>query len=181
MLTDKHILLGVTGGIAAYKAAALASRLTGEGAVVKTVMTDHATQLVSARTFQAVTGQPVYTTLWHNASGSSMEHIDLVDWADACVVAPATANIIAKTVHGLCDDLLSTLLCVAWETPRIFAPAMNTHMWQNPTTQKNVAQLADLNVQLIGPNAGRLACGTLGPGRMAEPDEILQSIQTRLA
>ena len=181
MLTDKHILLGVTGGVAAYKAAALASRLTGDGAVVKTVMTDHATQLVSARTFQAVTGQPVYTSLWHATSRSSMEHIDLVDWADACVVAPATANIIAKTVHGLCDDLLSTLLCVAWQTPRLFAPAMNTRMWENPVTQKNTTQLANMGVSLVGPNPGRLACGTEGLGRMAEPEEILQAVQTLFA
>jgi phosphopantothenoylcysteine decarboxylase/phosphopantothenate--cysteine ligase len=181
MLAGKHILLGVTGGIAAYKAAALASRLTGRGAIVKTVMTEHATRLVTPRTFQAVTGQPVYTSLWHDASASSMEHIDLVDWADVCVVAPATANIIAKTVHGLCDDLLSTLLCVAWEKPRLFAPAMNTHMWQNPVTQKNVALLADMGIQMIGPNPGRLACGTQGPGRMAEPEDILQSLETLLA
>jgi len=181
MLTDKHILLGVTGGIAAYKAAALASRLTAEGAIVKTVMTDHATQLVSAITFQAVTRQPVYTSLWHETSQSSMEHIDLVEWADACIVAPATANIIAKTAHGLCDDLLSTLLCVAWETPRLFAPAMNTHMWENPVTQKNTAQLAQLGITLIGPTPGRLACGTEGLGRMAEPEDILQTLQTLLA
>ena len=181
MLTDKHILLGVTGGIAAYKTAALASRLTSEGARVKTVMTEHATQLVGPRTFQAVTGQPVYTSLWQNTSQSNMEHIDLVDWADACVVAPATANIIAKTVHGLCDDLLSTLLCVAWETPRLFAPAMNTRMWNNPTTQQNVAQLAQLDITVTGPNPGRLACGDEGLGRMAEPEEILQALQTLLA
>lgn len=181
MLTDKHILLGVTGGIAAYKAAALASRLTGLGAIVKTVMTDHATQLVTPKTFQAVTGQPVYTSLWHDASESNMEHIDLVDWADACVVAPATANIIAKTVHGLCDDLLSTLLCVAWERPRLFAPAMNSRMWQNPVTRKNAALLKDMGIRMIGPSSGRLACGTQGPGRMAEPEEILQSLQTLLA
>lgn len=177
MLKDKHILLGVTGGIAAYKTAALASLLTREGVNVKTVMTSHATQLVTPKTFQAVTGQAVYTSLWHETSQSSMEHIDLVDWADACVVAPATANIIAKTVHGLCDDLLSTLLCVAWEKPRLFAPAMNTRMWQNTVTQKNVAFLLELGIQIIGPNPGRLACGTQGPGRMAEPEEILQAIQ----
>ena len=181
MLTDKHILLGVTGGIAAYKTAALASRLTGEGAIVKTVMTKHATKLVTPKTFQAITGQPVYTSLWHGSSQPSMEHIDLVDWADGCVVAPATANIIAKTVHGQCDDLLSTLLCVAWEIPRLFAPSMNTRMWQNPVTQKNVGQLAAMNIKLVGPTAGRLACGTTGPGRIAEPEEILQSIQTLLA
>jgi phosphopantothenoylcysteine synthetase/decarboxylase len=181
MLTDKHILLGVTGGIAAYKAAALASHLTGRGAIVKTVMTDHATQLVGPRTFQAVTGQPVYTSLWHDTTQSSMEHIALVDWADGCVVAPATANIIAKTVHGLCDDLLSTLLCVAWETPRLFAPAMNTRMWDNPVTQKNITQLANMGTSIIGPNPGRLACGTEGLGRMAEPEEILQAIETLLA
>lgn len=181
MLKDKHILLGVTGGIAAYKAAALASRLSSEGVIVKTVMTNHATHLVTPKTFQAVTGQPVYTSLWHDASHSNMEHIDLVDWADACIVAPATANIMAKTVHGLCDDLLSTLLCVAWEKPRLFAPAMNTRMWQNPVTQKNVTLLLELGIQIIGPNPGRLACGTQGPGRMAEPEEILQRIQAILA
>ncbi len=181
MLTDKCILLGVTGGIAAYKAATLASRLTSEGAIVKTVMTTHATQLVTPKTFQAVTGQPVYTTLWHDTSQSSMEHIDLIDWSDICVVAPATANIIAKTAHGLCDDLLSTLLCVAWEKPRLFAPAMNTRMWQNPVTQKNLAQIKELGIQMSGPNSGRLACGTQGPGRMAEPEEILQAVQALLA
>lgn len=180
MLKDKHIVLGVTGGIAAYKAAALASRLTSQGAQVKTVMTRHAAELVTPKTFHAVTGQAVYTSLWHDESNPNMEHIDLADWAEACVVAPATANIVGKTVHGICDDLLSTLLCVLWERPRLFAPAMNTRMWQNPVTQKNMALLKELNIHTVGPNAGRLACGTQGPGRMAEPEEIIQSLDALL-
>lgn len=177
MLRDLNILLGVTGGIAAYKAVDLASKLTGSGAHVRTVMTANACQLVAPKSFEAVTGAPVFTSLWSDPQGHQMSHIALADWAQIVVVAPATANIIAKRVTGICDDLLSTVLCTAWTTPTLFAPAMNTRMWENPVTQRNVLTLQSEGVRLIGPCAGRLACGTEGLGRMAEPHDILAAIE----
>jgi phosphopantothenoylcysteine synthetase/decarboxylase len=175
---SRCILLGVSGGIAAYKAADLASKLTGAGYSVYTMMTQNACQLVGPKTFEAVTGNPVYTSLWSAPEEFKIGHIDLASRADLVVVAPATANIIAKTAGGLCDDLLSTTLCACWQKPVLFAPAMNTRMWTNPVVQKNVAILKkDLKVQFIGPAVGRLACGDTGPGRMAEPADILKAIQ----
>ena len=178
MLENQNILLGVTGGIAAYKTVTVASQLTQRNACVKTVMTDSATRLVTPLSFQAVTGQPVFTGLWQTQSGSSMGHIDLAQWADKIVIAPATADFIAKVVHGLCDDLLSTLLCTGWEKPRLFAPAMNTQMWNNPVVQHHLKALAEMGIHTVGPTEGRLACGTEGLGRMAEPDQIIAAIET---
>lgn len=176
-LESKHILLGVSGGIAAYKAADLASKLTGCGCVVRTIMTDSACKLIAPATFEAVTGQPVYTSLWAGPEDFKIGHIQTADWADAVVVAPATANIIAKIATGICDDLLSTTLCACWNKPVLLAPAMNSKMWANPIVQKNMTILTDsLKFKTIGPESGRLACGTTGIGRMAEPVAILESL-----
>jgi phosphopantothenoylcysteine synthetase/decarboxylase len=173
----RNILLGVTGGIAAYKVVDLASKLTAGGAAVRTVMTEGACQFVRPKSFEAVTGSPVLTTLWSPADDRSSAHIALADWADIVVVAPATANILGKVAHGICDDLLSTTLCVCWAKPMLFAPAMNTRMWTNPIVQANVEVLTKLGARMVGPGTGRLACGTEGLGRMAEPSEILKAIE----
>jgi len=178
VLKDLNILLGVTGGIAAYKAVDLAGKLTTAGANVRTAMTASACQLVGPKSFEAVTGAPVFTSLWSDPQGHQMSHIALADWAQIVVVAPATADIIAKAANGICDDLLSTVLCTCWATPTLFAPAMNTRMWENPATQRNVQTLRAAGVRMVGPAAGRLACGTEGLGRMAEPQEILAAIET---
>ena len=181
MLEDRTILLGVTGGVAAYKAVDLASKLTAAGAKVRTVMTDGALQFVTAKSFEAVTRSPVFTTLWNAPQEYSSVHISLMDWADMVVVAPATANIIGKIVSGICDDLLSTTLCACWAKPTLFAPAMNSRMWANPVVQGNVESLKKMGFQTIGPASGRLACGTEGMGRMAEPSDILAAIEAMAA
>jgi phosphopantothenoylcysteine decarboxylase/phosphopantothenate--cysteine ligase len=181
MLKDVNILLGITGGIAAYKVVDLASKLGAAGAGVRTVMTDGACQLVGPKSFEAVTRAPVYTSLWSDPQGHEAAHISLADWAQIVVVAPATANILGKVAHGICDDLLSTTLCTCWATPMLFAPAMNTRMWENPVTQRNLETLRGMGVRMIGPVAGRLACGTEGMGRLAEPQEILTAIETLAA
>jgi len=177
MLKDLHILLGVTGGIAAYKAVDLASKLTAAGAKVRTVMTESACQLVMPKSFEAVTAAPVYTSLWSDPEGHSSSHISLADWAKVVVVAPASADILGKAANGICDDLLSTTLCVCWGIPTLMAPAMNTRMWENPAVQRNIQTLRGQGVRIVGPVAGRLACGTEGVGRMAEPQEIIAAIE----
>jgi len=176
MLDDRNILLGVTGGVAAYKAVDLASRLTGGHANVRTVMTENACRFVGPKSFEAVTDSEVYTSLWSDTAEHSSAHISLADWAEIVVVAPATANIIGKAATGICDDLLSTTLCTCWAKPTILAPAMNTRMWENPAVRCNVDVLKKMGAQIIGPDTGRLACGTEGVGRMAEPAEILDAI-----
>ncbi len=180
-LSDRRILLGVCGGIAAYKAAELARRLTAEGAVVRTILTRNARRLVTPKLFETLTGQAVYTSLWSGPEAFQIGHVSLADWAQAVVVAPATANLLAKLAVGLCDDLLSTTLCAAWERPLLLAPAMNTKMWTHPAVQQNARTLQERGVTLIGPEEGPLACGTQGPGRMAEPADILAAIQAALA
>jgi len=175
---SKVILLGVSGGIAAYKAVELASKLTAAGYAVHTIMTQNACELVGPKSFEAVTGNAVYTSLWSAPQEFHIGHISLAEAADVVVVAPATANIIAKVAGGICDDLLSTTLCACWQKPVLFAPAMNTRMWTNPIVRKNVVILKkELKVQFIGPEEGRLACGEIGAGRMAEPAEIIKVIQ----
>lgn len=176
VLAGKKIVLGVAGGIAAYKAADLAAKLTAAGAAVRTILTEAAQKLITAKTFEALTGQPVYTDLWSAPEEFRIGHIQTADWADGVVVAPATADILAKAAVGLCDDLLSTTLCVCWEKPILMAPAMNTRMWTHPATQQNVQTLAARQVQFVGPASGRLACGTEGVGRMAEPADILEAL-----
>lgn len=180
MLDNLNILLGVTGGIAAYKAVDLAGKLTTAGARVKTIMTEDACRLVGQKSFEAVTQSAVFTSLWAEAAEYQISHISLVDWADVVVVAPATANILGKIAHGICDDMLSTTLCACWPLVEsaavLLAPAMNTNMWTNPAVQHNVKTLHERGFQFIGPVKGRLASGTEGIGRMSEPQEILEAI-----
>ena len=170
-------MLGVTGGISAYKAVDLASKLVTSGAKVKTIMTDNACQLVGPKSFEAITCSQVYTSLWGKETEHNISHVNLVDWADIIVVAPATANIIGKVANGICDDLLSTTLCVCWKKPVLLAPAMNSDMWDNPAVRCNVKAVEKMGFKLIGPGHGRLACGTVGTGRMAEPADILERIE----
>jgi phosphopantothenoylcysteine decarboxylase/phosphopantothenate--cysteine ligase len=175
-----RIVLGVTGGVAAYKAAELARRLMDQGARVQVVMTEAATRFVTPATFQALTGEPVYTDAWDARIDNLMPHIELSRAADVILVAPATADFIAKLAHGLADDLLSTL-CLAREIPLLLAPAMNRQMWGNAATQRNVATLVGDGVQLLGPAAGAQACGETGLGRMIEPHEIVEATLSFLA
>ena len=181
MLEDRNILLGVTGGVAAYKAVDLASKLTAAGASVKTVLTDSAGQFVTPKSFEAVTGPAVHTTMWDTSGHHQINHIALVDSADIVVVAPATANIIGKIANGICDDLLSTVLCACWSRiesgAALLAPAMNSNMWANPAVQNNVRVVTEMGFQLVGPVEGRLACGTEGTGRMSEPQDIVEAIE----
>lgn len=176
-LKNAKLLLGISGGIAAYKAADVASRLTAAGAQVRTIMTENACRLITPVCLQALTHQPVYTSMWTGPDDFKIGHIELADWADAVVVAPATANILAKIAAGLCDDLLSTTLCVCWNKPVLLAPAMNSRMWANPITQANLARIQQhLKFRTVGPDTGRLACGTEGIGRMADPAAILDAL-----
>jgi len=177
-MKGRRVLLGVTGGVAAYKAVDLASKLTARGAAVDCVMTESAGQLVRARSFEAVTGRAVFTKLWSSPEEHKITHINLGEAADVVVVAPATANIIAKAACGICDDLLSTILCACWNKPVLIAPAMNSSMWSNPAVQRNVEALRAMKLEFVGPNTGRLACGAEGVGRMAEPAEIVAALET---
>ena len=177
MPTDvRRIVLCVCGGIAAYKAAELVRRLRDDAATqVIVAMTDNAQRFVGAQTFQALSGQPVRTSLWDANAEAAMGHLELAHWADQVIVAPATANSIARLAHGLADDLVSTL-CLATAAPIAIAPAMNHRMWQHPATQANIAMLRSRGVQVIGPSDGPLAEGESGPGRMAEPAEIIAGL-----
>ncbi len=181
MLDNLNILLGVTGGVAAYKAVDLAGKLTSAGAGVKTVMTEAACRLVGPKSFEAVTQSAVFTTIWSTPEEYKISHIALIDWADVIVVAPATANIIGKIANGICDDMLSTILCACWPLVKsaavLLAPAMNNNMWANPAVQHNVKTLEERGFQFVGPVEGRLACGTEGIGRMSEPQDILDAIE----
>ena len=175
MLHGKRIVLGVTGGVAAYKAAELVRELQRAGARVQVVMTDAATRFVGPVTFQALSGEPVFVDAWDARIADNMAHIELSRGADAIVVAPATADFLAKLAHGLADDLLSTL-CLARECPLVVAPAMNRQMWSHPATQRNVAQIAADGVVVSGPGSGDQACGEVGLGRMLEPLELVEEI-----
>lgn len=169
------ILLGVTGGIAAYKSADLVRRLRESGHTVRVVMTNAAQQFITPLTMQALSGHPVYTELFAANESAAMAHIDLARWADLIVVAPASANFVARLAHGLADDLLATL-CLAANVPLYIAPAMNQQMWLNPMTQSNIATLQNSNVKILGPGVGDQACGEVGPGRMLESYEIISHI-----
>ena len=173
MLKDKHIVLGVTGGIAAYKACDLVSRLVKAGAQVRVVLTEHACHFVPPLTFETLSGHPAYTDTF--APRAEMEHIALSRWADAFVIAPATANCMAKLACGLGDDLLSTT-ALAMTAPLLIAPAMNANMWRHPATQKNREILLSRGARFIGPTSGRLACGDDDVGRMAEPEAIVNAL-----
>lgn len=178
-LTGRHLIVGITGGIAAYKTCELVRRLQDAGATVQVVMTSGAQQFVSATTLQALSGRPVATDQWDPAlADNGMPHITLTRAADAIVVAPATAHFIAKVAHGLADDLLSTLALARdrVRTALLLAPAMNVEMWENPATQRNVAQVTSDGIALLGPAAGDQACGEVGLGRMLEPEELLEDL-----
>jgi phosphopantothenoylcysteine decarboxylase/phosphopantothenate--cysteine ligase len=174
-MSGERILLGVTGGIAAYKSADLVRRLRDTGAQVRVVMTNGALAFVTPLTFQAVSGNPVHTTLLDEASEAGMGHIELARWADRILIAPATANFIARLAHGLADDLLSTI-CLATSAPLTLAPAMNQQMWANAATQANCTLLRERGVQLAGPASGSQACGETGPGRMMEPADLVTAL-----
>jgi phosphopantothenoylcysteine decarboxylase/phosphopantothenate--cysteine ligase len=171
-LTNKRILLGVTGGIAAYKSAELVRRLRDHGAEVRVVMTRGACEFITPLTMQALSGKEVHTELLDHAAESGMSHIALARWCDVVLVAPASANFIARLTHGLADDLLSTL-CLATAAPVVIAPAMNQQMWSNPATQANIATLGQREITIAGPGEGSQACGEVGPGRMLEPDQLI--------
>jgi phosphopantothenoylcysteine decarboxylase len=175
-MKGREILIGVSGGIAAYKTAALVSQLVQAGAGVSVVMTRSATRLVGPKTFEALTGRPVGLRVFGDGAHP---HIEPAQRAELFCIAPATANIIAKAACGLADDLVSTVL-LAFDGPVLMAPAMNTVMWQKPAVQRNIAQLRADGIQLIEPGEGRLSCGMYGPGRMAEPEAILLAISNAL-
>lgn len=174
-LANYEILLGVSGGIAAYKAVELCSELVKAGAAVTVVMTENAKRFVGPLTFSAICRRRIFCDLFEAEDIYDTQHISLTERADLIVVAPATANIIAKMANGICDDLLSTLLCSA-DSDILLAPAMNTRMWNNPATKRNIETLADRQCHMIGPETGRLACGTEGIGRMSETADIFERI-----
>ncbi len=178
-MRDKHVLLGVTGGIAAYKSADLVRRLMERGAEVQVVMTAGAREFIGATTFQALSGRAVRDSLWDSAAEAAMGHIELARWADLVLVAPASADFMARLAGGRADDLLTTL-CLATAAPLVLAPAMNQQMWANAATQTNVATLTQRGVRLLGPGIGEQACGELGPGRMLEPIAIADLIEPLL-
>ena len=174
-LQGLRCLLGVSGGIAAYKSADLVRRLREAGAEVQVVLTENAARFVTAQTFQALSGRPVRSSLWDEAAEAAMGHIELARWADAILVAPASADLIARLAHGHADDLLSTL-CLASEAPLLLAPAMNRVMWAHPATQANVALLKARGAQCLGPASGEQACGEHGAGRMLEPSQLVEAL-----
>ncbi len=176
-LTHSRILLGVSGGIAAYKAAELVRLLRKAGAQVKVVMTASAQQFITPMTLQALSGEPVRSTLFDPAHEAAMGHIELARWPEKILIAPCSANLLARLAHGLADDLLTTL-CLASDRPIALAPAMNQRMWQNPLTQQNLERLQSHGFEILGPAEGAQACGETGPGRMLEPQEILTSLKT---
>ncbi|WP_166831448.1 bifunctional phosphopantothenoylcysteine decarboxylase/phosphopantothenate--cysteine ligase CoaBC [Thalassoroseus pseudoceratinae] len=174
-MNNREILLGVTGGIAAYKTADLCSKLVQAGAGVSVVMTEAATRFVGPTTFEALTNRPVLTTLWNPETNFRGEHIGLAEAAELFVVAPATADFLGKVANGLADDLLSTL-AMTTTCPFLFAPAMNTAMWEKPAVQRNVSTLKSDGVHIVEPGSGWLSCGRVGAGRMAEPKTIFDRI-----
>lgn len=180
MLKGKTILLGVTGGIAAYKAAALASALVKQHAAVEVVMTHNATQFVTPLTFEQLTGRRTMVDTFDRNFSHQVEHIALAERTDLVIIAPATANVCAKLAHGLADDMLTTTV-LACRCPKLIAPAMNTNMYENPVTQDNLKILRDYAWEVIEPASGRLACGAVGKGKMPEPEDLLQHILRHLA
>lgn len=176
-MTETHtkLVFGITGGIAAYKAAELVRLLIKENYDVQVVMTEAATQFITPMTMQALSGKPVFIGMWNSSIDNGMPHIELSRDADAILIAPATAEFIAKLLHGRADDLLSTL-CLARDCPLLVAPAMNKQMWENPATQRNIAQLNADNITVLGPGSGEQACGEVGLGRMLEPEDLLAEL-----
>lgn len=180
MLKGKKIVLGVTGGIAVYKAVDLVSRLRKHGCEVRVVMTEHAQKFVTPLTFKEISGNAVATSMWNSNQEFNVEHIALANWADAFLVAPATANILAKMTYGIADDLLSTTLLAA-QAPIVVCPAMNTGMYLNAATQENIAKLQSRGITVMPPASGHLACGTSGPGRLPEPQQIVEFMSSFFA
>ena len=180
MLKGKTVLLGVTGGIAAYKAAALASALVKQHAAVEVVMTENATQFVTPLTFEQLTGRRTMVDTFSRNFSHQVEHISLAERTDLVIIAPATANVCAKLAHGLADDMLTTTV-LACRCPKLIAPAMNTNMFENPVTQDNLDTLRRYGWDVIDPASGRLACGAVGKGKMPEPEDLLQHILKYLA
>lgn len=180
-LAGKKIVLGLTGGVACYKAADLTRRLTKAGASVQVVMTRSAAHFITPVTMQALSGNPVFCDQWDARIDNNMPHIDLTRGVDAIVIAPCSADFMSKLAHGACDDLLSTL-CVARPLllPLLIAPAMNVEMWQNPATQRNLRQLREDGIHILGPEAGDQACGETGMGRMLEPEYLLEEVVAAL-
>lgn len=176
-LNTRKLVLGITGGIAAYKAAELLRLLVKANYDVQVVMTEAATQFITPMTMQALSGKPVFTGMWDSSIDNGMPHIELSRDADAILIAPATAEFIAKLLHGRADDLLSTL-CLARDCPLLAAPAMNKQMWENPATQRNIAQLKADKISVLGPESGEQACGEVGLGRMLEPDDLMAELNS---
>lgn len=174
---SRHLLLGVTGGIAAYKTAELVRLLVKQGHSVQVVMTEAATHFITPTTLQALSGNPVFVDSWDQRIPNGMPHIELSRKADAILVAPASADFIAKLAHGFANDLLSTL-CLARECPLLVAPAMNRQMWENPATQRNIVQLQQDGISTLGPDSGEQACGEVGQGRMLEPEDLLEALSS---
>ncbi len=182
---DRKILVGVTGGISCYKTCTLVSRLAQAGAQVRVVMTESATKFVQPLTFEALSNAPVVTSVWQQVEHKDSQHVNLARWCDLFVVAPATADFMAKLAAGICDDIVSLTACALPRSPKrtpvLLAPAMNAQMWENPVTQRNVQTVQTLlGYELVGPAEGWQACRTEGAGRMSEPDEILNAVIKRL-
>src|SRR3954454_12123313 len=176
MLDDKKILLCVTGGIAVYKAAALTSKLTQAGANVRVILSESATKFVTPLTFQALSRNEVYTHTFDEKDSKKIAHIDLADWADLILVAPATANVIGKIANGIADNMITTTLLAA-TSPVWIAPAMNVHMYQHPAVIRNIETLKQYGYSFIEPGEGYLACGYIGKGRLEEPETIVAKMR----
>jgi phosphopantothenoylcysteine decarboxylase/phosphopantothenate--cysteine ligase len=176
MLKNKIIVLGVSGGIAAYKACEVVRRLVETGAEVHVMMTKGATEFVTPLTFQTLSGHPVHTDLFDLTAEQEIGHISLADRADAILIAPATADLLARVAHGLCNDLVTTVLC-ATQAPVVFAPAMNVHMWENSIVQENVAKLKKHCYRIVEPDQGFLACGYTGKGRLPDADVLIEALK----
>ncbi|QJD71765.1 bifunctional phosphopantothenoylcysteine decarboxylase/phosphopantothenate--cysteine ligase CoaBC [Marinobacterium sp. LSUCC0821] len=179
-LTNRHILIGITGGIAAYKAAELTRLFKGVGAEVRVVLTDAGAEFITPLTLQALSGNPVHQSLLDPEAEQGMGHIELARWADLIIVAPATADFMARLSSGMANDLLTTL-CLATDAPIALAPAMNQAMWRDPRTQQNLEALLSQGVNIFGPGSGEQACGDTGPGRMLEPTQIMQACANLIA
>ena len=179
-LTNRHILIGITGGIAAYKAAELTRLFKGVGAEVRVVLTDAGAEFITPLTLQALSGNPVHQSLLDPEAEQGMGHIELARWADLIIVAPATADFMARLSSGMANDLLTTL-CLATDAPIALAPAMNQAMWRDPRTQQNLETLLSQGVNIFGPGSGEQACGDTGPGRMLEPTQIMQACADLIA
>jgi phosphopantothenoylcysteine decarboxylase/phosphopantothenate--cysteine ligase len=178
-LSGKEIIVAICGGIAAYKVADVVSKLVQLGAVVSVVMTDDATEFITPLTFEALSGRKVRTSTFELVDTSDPQHIALTERSDLLLVAPATANMIAKVAYGFCDDLVSLMINAA-ACPVVFAPSMNNRMWENPITKENVAKLQKLNYRFIGPDSGWLACRNVGAGRLSEPQAIIDQVLSLL-